>query len=463
MSSDFFSIKDVVLTPLYFIAIFYLANQIKNNRIGSEPLYRYYTRGLMLKLFGGMMVCGIYVFYYGGGDTTGFFKSASLLAQMGFVNQETFFSILSGNLSNINLYKFVTTGLCCPDYYRDPQSFMVVRLAAPFVIMSGFSFWACTLIFSWLSYAGIWRLFLLFNDIYPGMQKRFAWAILYMPSVLFWGSAILKDTVTFSAACWLTYCIYKVFIKPEQRTKHAIYLIIASFMLVSIKPYIFVALLPGATIWILYSRITSVRSPFFRLLISPAIIGIGIMGSSAILSALSNKLGSFSSVETAIDKAIVTKNDLTRDAYGENSFDIGEIEGSFGSIISKFPAALTAGLFRPFLWDARNPVMLISALENTVMLFLTLRILLSVGPIRFFSNIGKEPLLIFSFVFSVFFSFSVGFTTANFGALVRYKIPSIPFYMSMLMILDQQRKDRKLENFSLKLPESEKENATITA
>lgn len=417
----------------------------------------------MLKLVGGVLVCAIYVFYYQGGDTTGFYKSASLLAQMGFVNQETFFSVLGGNLSNENLYKFVTNGLCCPDYYKDPQSFMVVRLAAPFVFLSGFSFWVCTLFFAWLSYSGIWRLFLLFNELYPNMEKRLAISILYMPSVLFWGSAILKDTVTFSAACWLTYCIYKVFIKPEKRTKHIIYLILASFLLVSIKPYIFVALLPGSTIWILYSRITTVRSSFIRLLISPAIIGIGILGSSAILSALSSRLGSFSSVETAIDKAIVTKNDLTRDAYGENSFDIGEIDGSVGSVVSKFPVALVAGLFRPFLWDVRNPVMLISALENSLMLLLTLRIFLVVGPFRVFSWIGKEPLLIFSFVFAVFFSFSVGLTTANFGALVRYKIPSIPFYMSLLFILDTKRKNLEAASLPTPVNDDSEENNIVAA
>jgi hypothetical protein len=448
MNEALFSIKDFILFPVYLLIIFYAANQTKNNNIEENPLYKYYTKGLMLKLAGGMLVCFIYLFYYGVGDTIGFYKSASLLARLGFVNQETFFSVMGGNLSNLNLLRFIENDLCCPDYYRDPQSFMVVRIAAPLVLFSGLSFFGTTLFFAWLSYAGVWRLFLVFNEVYPGLEKKLAISILYMPSVLFWGSAILKDTITFSAACWVTVCIYYIFIKQKQRTKYFIYLIISSFFLISIKPYIFVALLPGATIWILYARITSIQSGFFRLLISPAIIAVGLFGSSAILSALGSKLGSFASVDTAIDKAIVTKNDLTRDAYGENSFDIGEIDGSIGSIITKFPAALTAGLFRPFLWDVRNPVMLLSALENMVMLLLTLRILFSMGPFKFFGSISKEPLLIFSFVFSVFFSFSVGLSTANFGALVRYKIPSIPFFMSLLLILDDKRKS-KAAPFSL--------------
>lgn len=440
MNEALYSVKDFILMPVYLLIIFYVANQVKNNRIADNPLYKFYTRGLALKIVGGLLVCGIYLFYYGGGDTIGFYKSARLLARLGFVNQETFFSVLSGNLSNLNLLRFIENDLCCPDYYRDPQSFMVVRIAAPFVLASGISFFGTTLLFAWLSYAGVWRLFLLFSEMYPGMEKKFAISILYMPSVLFWGSAILKDTVTFSAACWLTVCVYYVFIKRESRMKYFIYLIISAYFLISIKPYIFVALLPGATVWIMYSRITSIKSGFIRILISPAIIAVGLLGSSFVLSSLSDRLGSYASVDAAIDKAIVTKNDLTRDAYGENSFDIGEIDGSIGSIVSKFPLAITAGLFRPFLWDVRNPIMLLSALENTAMLLLTIRILFSFGPFRFFGTVSQEPLLIFSFIFTVFFSFSVGLTTANFGALVRYKIPSIPFFMSLLMIMDEKRK-----------------------
>lgn len=430
--------------PVYLVALFYFARQIQQNKIAENPIYKYYTRGLLAKIAGGFLVCLIYIFYYGGGDTIGYFMSGKLVAQMGFVNQETFFSVLSGHLTNLNMMHFIENDLCCPDYYRDPQSFTVVRFASPIIILSGFSFFIATFIFAFLSYGGIWRLFMLFNELYPRMEKKLSVAILFMPSLLFWGSAILKDTITFSAACWVTYCIYQVFIKKEKRVKHFIYLVIASWIIISIKPYIFVALLPGASIWILYNRITNVKSTFIRLLISPLIIGIGLFASSSLLGALSGSLGSFGSVDKAINKAIVTKNDLTRDAYGENSFDIGEIDGSAGSILSKFPVALMAGLYRPFLWDVRNPVMAISALENSLLIFLTLRVFFRLGPIRVFRKIFSEPLLIFSFVFAIFFSFSVGLSTSNFGALVRYKIPSIPFFMSLLMILDET-KERELE------------------
>jgi hypothetical protein len=41
----------------------------------------------------------------------------------------------------------------------------------------------------------------------------------------------------------------------------------------------------------------------------------------------------------------------------------------------------------------------------------------------------------FCFSFAIFFAFSVGLTTSNFGSLVRYKIPATPFFMAALFIV----------------------------
>jgi hypothetical protein len=45
------------------------------------------------------------------------------------------------------------------------------------------------------------------------------------------------------------------------------------------------------------------------------------------------------------------------------------------------------------------------------------------------------PVLTMCFVFSLIFAISVGISSGNFGTLVRYKIPLMPFYLSGLYIL----------------------------
>jgi hypothetical protein len=228
------------------------------------------------------------------------------------------------------------------------------------------------------------------------------------------------------------------FIKPSKPLKHFIILACSAYLIIAIKPYIFVALLPGFALWASYFRILKIRSGFIRLITGPLIILIGVGLGLFVFSTFSSALGDYGSVDKALNKAIVTKNDLTRDAYGENSFDIGELDGSLGSLLSKFPAAVMAGLFRPYLWDSKNPIMLLSAFENTFLILFFMRVLLKNGP-AFFFRIFANPVLTLCFVFSIFFSFALGITTANFGALVRYKIPAIPFFLSMLYILDRPK------------------------
>jgi hypothetical protein len=85
--------------------------------------------------------------------------------------------------------------------------------------------------------------------------------------------------------------------------------------------------------------------------------------------------------------------------------------------------------------------MLLAAIENTILLLLTLFLLVRVGFRKVYTLIQNQPLLVFSLVFSIFFAFAVGLSTSNFGALVRYKIPAMPFYASAILILYQLNKE----------------------
>ena len=167
---------------------------------------------------------------------------------------------------------------------------------------------------------------------------------------------------------------------------------------------------------------------------------------TVVFSSLSSNLKQYSSVDNMLNKAVVSQNDLKQDYYQGNSFDIGEFDGSIGGVFSKFPLAVMAGLFRPFIFEARNPVMFISGVENTFLLIFTIIFLFRVGPIKVIKYILKEPLLLFSLTFAVFFAFGIGLSTSNFGALVRYKIPCIPFYLSSLYIIREYFEKQEIVN-----------------
>jgi large-conductance mechanosensitive channel len=67
-----------------------------------------------------------------------------------------------------------------------------------------------------------------------------------------------------------------------------------------------------------------------------------------------------------------------------------------------------------------------------------------------------NSLVIFSLVFAFSFAFFVGISTANFGALVRYKIPLIPFLMASLFIIIRKYNREKEDDKKKKKEEKEK-------
>ena len=99
------------------------------------------------------------------------------------------------------------------------------------------------------------------------------------------------------------------------------------------------------------------------------------------------------------------------------------------------PEAVWIALFRPYIWEANNFVMFLAGVENLLLLALVIFVLIRLGPIRTFRRIISEPYVFFSLIFTVAFAFAIGISTFNFGTLVRYKIPMLPFFMSFLLIL----------------------------
>jgi hypothetical protein len=321
-----------------------------------------------------------------------------------------------------------------PIYYRDQTTFIVVRLTCLLVLFSLKSFIVTTLLLAWISYMGVWRLYLVFSSEFPKLNKEMAFAVLFIPSVFFWGSGLLKDTITFSALGFFTYSYYKLLIKRENIIGNFFPLVVSALIILSIKPYIFFALLPGSLIWLVGSLVDKFKGNFIKFFVTPSLLSVAILSAYFALYSLSDQLGVYA-LDQVLERAVITQQDLKKDYYAGNSFDIGDFEPTIPSMLSKSPQAIAATLFRPYIYEVNNVVMLLSGLENTFMLLLTIYLFLKVSFIRVLKVMFNHNLLIFSLTFSLFFAFAVGLTTSNFGSLVRYKIPVMPFFVASLFII----------------------------
>ena len=425
---------DLILAPLFIVIIYVIARNTAQSRIDKEPMYKYYVQALFAKIFGGLGVCLIYIFYYKGGDTIAYFHDVKLLSSLAitspakafiFINMKTFSSV-DWHMVNINISED-------PIMARDAYAWFVIKCTWFLSIPAFDSFFATVVLLNVITFIPIWKLYKVFVREFPNLQREFAIAVFFIPSVAFWGSGMLKDNLTFSAVCLFSHAIYSILILKKKYLVHFIQIYISYYILTSIKPYIFFALLPGSLLWMTSIGLGKLSNRLIRIVTAPALLTVAALTGYFALSKMGDKLGSFN-VDQVMTKAVATQQDLKQDYYQGNSFDIGDFDATPSSMLSKAPVAITAALFRPFLWEARNPVMLISGLENFVMLIFALYILFKVKVIYFFRLMLRHHLLLFSLVFSLFFAFGVGLSTSNFGSLVRYKIPAMPFFLASLII-----------------------------
>ncbi|MBK7965271.1 MAG: hypothetical protein IPK10_08200 [Bacteroidetes bacterium] len=306
---------------------------------------------------------------------------------------------------------------------------------------------ATTIIFASLSFFGIWKLYLVFVNEFPDLKKELAISFLFIPSVFFWGSGLLKDTFTLSALGYIVWSLYNFFILKKDILKSVFALILATFVILSIKPYILVGLLPAIIVWLIKIMMNKIRGAVLKAAAVPILILFGVGFGYLFMLMLGEALQEYK-LDSILDKAVVNQRDLKSDYHKGNAFDIGEFDASVGSVLSKFPIATFSAIYRPMIIETNNLVMFISGIENLLILIFTIRILIKVKVFGLFRYVFKNELLAFSFVFAILFAFSVGLSTSNFGSLVRYKIPCIPFFVASLYIISHLKEKNEMENLT---------------
>ncbi|CAN5555288.1 hypothetical protein BH11BAC2_BH11BAC2_04370 [soil metagenome] len=446
---ELLTLTDFIFAPVALLIIYVLARVYSIKKVKENPEFKYFLPGLRMKLFGGIGVCLVYTIYYPGGDTLQYYNDALCIVKLALQSPGSAFHILFYPYDPNSIWLFNSeTGY--PAYLRDKETWFVVKLAFPFVLLSFKSFVVSTILLATASFLGVWRLYRVFILEFPQLEKQFAISIFFIPSVFFWGSGLLKDTFTLSAIGFLTHSYYFSFIKKKKSFRYIITFALSLFIILSIKPYIFIGLLPGMIFWMVHSLLAKIKGGIARVAAIPLFVILGIGSGYLLLNLLSSQLAEYS-MDTVLEKAVIQQRDLKMDYYRGNSFDIGDFDPTIGSMAQKAPAAIFATLFRPFILEVNNAVMFISSIENLIVLIFTIRVLWMVRIIGIFRFLLKQHLLTFSLIFSFFFAFSVGISTSNFGSLVRYKIPCLPFYISALFIIRHLRQKEIDESKTLQL------------
>ncbi len=419
------SIQDLIIVPVLLAVIFLYTNYISNKHIEDKPYYRYFKWGLWVKITAGFAFAMVYIFYYGGGDTLYYYWGTKSIVKLFSKDFLTALGIIFGDHS-LEAYSAFDRGTGWPTYWRDVNSFAVCRFNLIFYLLGFGSFLGNTLVMNFLLFFGLWRFYQMLVSLYPGKEKWMAYAVFFIPSVVFWSSGILKDGWTLSGMLIILSSLYQFIVLKRKKWLNIFYIVFWGYVVFRIRPFMLYATLGAGSLWLILNYARSIQSKFLTIVALPIIILIIGSGAYLVFRQLGAVAGDrYDDVGSMLETAWIIQDDLKKDYYGGNTFDIGTFEPTIPGVLKMAPKAINAGLFRPYLWEAKTPFMLLSGLENLVLVFLTLYSIFKGGLIK---TLRKDYFLLSILTLSLMLAFSMGLTTANFGSLVRYVIPVTLFY-----------------------------------
>lgn len=269
-------------------------------------------------------------------------------------------------------------------------------------------------------------------------SRGVAVACLLIPSVTFWCSGLLKETLALTGIGALFWAVQRLASKGGSAIA---WLVGGSGLALAgaVKSYLLIPFGLGLGVWFFLSQARG------RALLRSA---WGLLGGVAIAIA-AVVIGGAIFPRYAL--ATLTEQTMHMQQVGQRSVRDASVvlidpvvlgEEGLGAQLPFLPLALVTALFRPFLFEVANAQMLVNALETAVFAFLFVLALIRNRIRRNFETLTRNPVLGLCAGFVLVGALGVGITTTNLGALSRYRAPFMPFFAVMLVVMSQRARGR---------------------
>jgi len=432
---------DLILFPVFLI-ILSLFFRARRNTYTDPLLRKYHRQGFWVKIFSCIAFI-IYNVYFYPADSIGLYQKEGANIYHLILQNSNHLKWLfqKGKYFDESFLKDRFNG----GYFRSEANFMVARIVALLSFVTVGRYAATSLIFACIAYSGIWKLFLFFYEQFPHLHKKLALAILFFPTFVFWSSGILKDTLCIASLGWVTYALYEMLYRKKGIIKNSIILFVFGYLLAIIKVYILISYVPFFILFIVLKNIQEIKNKFLKYLLAPMLIFGCMYGFTQVLDSFNKELGGYAIED--VTESIKDLNGAFKAMDGnktaDSNFDLGvEFDGTFGGLIKLAPVAIATTFFRPFIWESHKISQILASVESLILLFFTIFVILKSGLIYTIKLILSDPIIMYCFLFSIVFATFVGASTLNFGTLVRYKIPCLPFYTIALFLIYEKAKEK---------------------
>jgi len=427
--------KDVVILPVVLFCLhIVLKTQKEQLPISLQP---FFFPAWYIRVFGTLLNIAQFEFYYGQGDMFTYYTCALRILEILLNSPLDGLAIIFSSQSQIAS----STIIDLPhQQYLATEILFVSKIGSILGLFTFGSFLGISIFISLFCFWGCWKMYETFSQLYPSSLKHFAYAILFVPSVWFWGTTLMKDPLSLGSLGFLTYYIFITFKKKKYSIKNFLFILIFSYIILNTKSYILLCFLPFALIWCFSSLNFTVRIGHFylsKLLLYLVAFPLVLVIIFIFISLINDFLGERFALDNLFNTSEAIRELIkaaTLDSDG-SGYELGEIEFTLTGIIRLIPLGINVTLFRPYLWEIRKIVNIPSVIESFMTLLITIWVIVkSLRNNSLLTSLRNKD-VIFCLGFSLTFAFFIGISTFNFGALVRYKIPLLPFFFSSLVIM----------------------------
>lgn len=407
-------VKEAVLTVFYLL--FFNGLIIRFKLLQLHRCKPFVTLLLFnTKFITGVFIWAVYTFYYtdtANNDVHKFYRDALVLKQAAQENPRVFADLILGKEPQQAAPYLAQMKNWERNFDESPfnENQTIIKLNALLMFVSFETYFVHILFFCFFSLLG-WVLLsnavIQFTDI---KNTVLVLPALFLPSVLLWTSGVMKEPVLVLGLGLLLSGILRF----EWKPKPVAAVLCGSLLILVSKFFVLICLLPAWLSFMLFPNIKNWMLILFK---------YGLLTGIFLLAALN-----INKITPQINPMQMLINKQTHAISEANYFNAGsrieipELENSFESIVQVAATGLWNTLFRPYLTETKNVMMLLSAVENLLVVMLFTAALL-------FAN-WKDPkndnLLMLLLVFSLTYFALIGMCTPVLGNLVRYKAPLLP-------------------------------------
>jgi hypothetical protein len=385
-----------------------------------SSIKRFFWPSLFLKLVAGVCIGLVYTYYYKTGDTFNYFNDGVILAKLAKADFAAYIDFLW--LSDEPFPIWSESELI----YRQPRAMFLSKFTSLFCLLTTNSYWVISFYFSMISFLCAWLLVKKIADLYPHAKVAVIISFLFFPTVVFWTSGIIKESIAMASLFFLVVVFLKIWNKEKVSIREWMLTLIFLWLLWNLKYYYLAIFLPVAITTLVLQRILSkvnIKKTTFRIALWLFIFTVPL----SVISILHPNFYPERFLEVIVSsyyeyEAISSPEDLIR---------YNSLKPTFFSVLQNMPAALFSGLFRPFIVEADTALQFLVSFENLLLVVLFTSALTNMRKL-----IGsKHRILLFSIiVYTVLLCTFLALSAPNFGTLSRYRVGFLPFFLLLLTI-----------------------------